>query len=82
MIKYLIMFLIFSGYSAVSIADLSQQALPTSKLPLEELRDKQYQYLLNKIFKVTSKNIEKKLFSRKSKNKAKFEYLKDYQASK
>ncbi len=79
MIKYLIMFLIFSGYSAVSIADLSQQALPASKLPLEELRDKQYQYLLKKIFKVTSKNIEKKLFSRKSKNKAKFEYLKDYQ---
>ncbi len=79
MIKYLIIFLIFSGYSAVSIADLSQQALPASKLPLEELRDKQYQYLLKKIFKVTSKNIEKKLFSRKSKNKAKFEYLKDYQ---
>jgi type II secretory pathway component GspD/PulD (secretin) len=80
MIKILAAFLIISGFNTFSLADSSNVQTTTSKAPVQEqIRDKQYQFLLKKIFKVTSQKIEKNIFSKQSKNKAKYKYLQDYQ---
>ena len=77
MLKVFLIFVLSVGLGQPLLANVVKNT-DNTKIQ-EQLRDKQYQFLLKKIFKVTSKSIEKKIFSRKSKNKAKFEYLKDYQ---
>ena len=80
MFKIFMIFLLLVGFNHQLLAQESAKLENTKiKATQESLRDKQYQFLLKKIFKVTSASIEKKIFSRKSKDKAKFEYLKDYQ---
>ena len=77
MLKVFLIFVLSVGLGQPLLANVVKN-IDNTKIQ-EQLRDKQYQFLLKKIFKVTSKSVEKKIFSRKSKNKAKFEYLKDYQ---
>ncbi len=79
MIKTLIIFvLLFAGYQplqAVEFEKNSKQILSQKTDAIESLRDQQYQFLLQKIFKVTSNND----FLKQLNNKSALEYLQNYQ---